>query len=168
MSQVFDRFFEEFTFGHIPIHLVLAEDLKDLVDVVLVVGFVLTIDQDIINVDNDTNVQKGFQDVLNQSLESGWGIGESKGHDLELIVTIAGTECSLLNVILVDSNLVVSPSKVNLGENGCSLKSVNQVINEGNRKSVLLGDLVKCTVVNAHLKFSILLLDKNDQSTIGR
>jgi hypothetical protein len=53
---------------------------------------------------------------LNKSLERGWGIGESKGHDLVLIVTIPGTECSLLDVILVDSDLVISPSKVNLGE----------------------------------------------------
>jgi hypothetical protein len=147
---------------------VLAEDLEDLVDVLLMIGFVSTVDQDVVDVHNDTDVQEGFQDILNQGLESGWGIGESKGHDLELVMAIVGMECSLLDVILVDSNLVVSPSKVNLGEDGCSLKSVNQIINEGDGESVLLGDFVECMIIDAHLEFSILLLDKNDWGTIGR
>jgi hypothetical protein len=53
---------------------------------------------------------------LNKSLECGWGIGESKGHDLVLIMAIPGVESSFLNIILVDSDLIISPSKINLGE----------------------------------------------------
>ena len=65
MTQVFDRIFEEFAFGHVPIHLVLAEDLEDLMNVLSVVKFIATVDQDIIYVDNDTDVEEGPKDVLN-------------------------------------------------------------------------------------------------------
>jgi hypothetical protein len=48
------------------------------------------------------------------------------------------------------------------------LELVNQVINEGDGKSVLLGDLVEGMVVDAHAQFPILFLDKDDRGTIWR
>jgi hypothetical protein len=65
VTQVFDRFFEELAFGHVPIHLVFSKDFEDLVDVLLMFGFISTVDQDVINVNNDTNVQERLEDVLN-------------------------------------------------------------------------------------------------------
>ena len=132
----------------------------------LVFSFILTIDQDVIDVDNDTDVEERLEDVLNQGLEGGWGVGKSKGHDLVLVVAISSTECSLLYIILVNLDLIITPAKVDFGEDGSSLESINEIINERNRESVLLGDLVECSVVNAHSKFSVFLLDKNDRSTI--
>src|SRR4051794_22297386 len=46
VSQVFDRVLEEFTLGGAAIESVFAEDFKDLLDVVFVVLFILTVDQD--------------------------------------------------------------------------------------------------------------------------
>ena len=80
-----------------------------------------TVDQDVINVDNDADIEEGLQDVLDQSLECCWSVGESKGHDFVLIVTISSAESGFLDVILVDLDLIVSPAKVNFGEDGCSL-----------------------------------------------
>jgi len=83
------------------------------------------INQNVIDVNNHTDVEERFQDILNQGLECGRGIGESKGHDLILIVAISGTECCFLDVIFVDPNLVVSPSKINFGKHGSTLESVD-------------------------------------------
>src|SRR6184192_2369046 len=168
MTQVFDRFFEEFALGHVPIHLVLAEDFEDLADVVDMLLVISAVNEDIIDVDNHTDVQQRFQDVLDQRLESSWGIRESEGHNLVLIVTISCTKSRFLDVIFVNTDLIVSPTKVDLGKNLCTLKSVNEVVNEGDGKSVLLGDLVKGPIVNAHAQLPILLLDENDRSAIGR
>ena len=48
------------------------------------------------------------------------------------------------------------------------MELVYEVIDEWNGESILDGDLVQCLVVNAHSKFAILLLDKDDWGTIGR
>src|SRR6184192_827628 len=168
MAQVFDRFLKEFAFGHVSIHLVLAEDFEDLADVVDVLLVISAIDQDIIDIYDHADVQQGFQDVLNQRLKGSWGIRESEAHDFVLIMTVSCAKSCLLNVIFVNADLIVSPTKVDLGENLCTLKSVNEVINEGNGKSVLLGDLVEGPIVNAHAQLPILLLDENDRSAIGR
>ena len=64
MTQIFDRFFEEFVFGHVPIHLVFTKDVEHLSDMLLVIGFVLAVDQDIINVHNNANIQEWSEDVL--------------------------------------------------------------------------------------------------------
>ena len=92
------------------------EDLEDLANVLGVFFVILAVNQDVINVNDYTNVEEGSEDILNESLECGWGIGESKGHDLILIMAILGMESCLLNVILVDPDLVVSLLKINLGE----------------------------------------------------
>src|SRR6184192_212967 len=168
MTQVFDRFFEEFAFGHVPIHFVLAEDFEDLADVVDMLLVISAVDQDIIDVYNHTNVQQRFQDVLDQRLEGSRGIRESEGHDFVLIMTVSCAKGCFLDVVLVNADLIVSPTKVNLGEDLCTLKSVNEVVNEGDWKSVLLGDLVEGPMVDAHAQLPILLLDKNDRSAIGR
>ena len=82
---------------------------------------VSTVDQDVINVDNDADIKEGLQDVLDQSLECCWSIGESEGHDFVLEMAIPGSKCGFLNVILVDLDLIVSPAKVNFGEDRSSL-----------------------------------------------
>src|SRR4051812_42104092 len=48
------------------------------------------------------------------------------------------------------------------------MESVNEVIDEGNRKSILLGDLVQGVIINAHAKCTILFLDKYDRGTKRR
>ena len=67
---------------------------------------------------------------MNQGLEGGRCIDESKGHDLVLEVIIVSMEGSFLNVILMNSNLIISPVKVDLAKDRCTLKLVNEVINE--------------------------------------
>src|SRR6184192_4358286 len=126
------------------------------------------IDQDIIDVYDHTDVQQRFQDVLDQYLEGSWSIRESEGHDFVLIVTISCAKGCFLDVIFVNADLIVSPMKVDFGKNLCTLKSVNEVVNEGDGKSVFLGDLVQGSIVNAHAQLPILLLDENDRSAIGR
>jgi hypothetical protein len=83
-------------------------------------------------------------------------------------MAISSSECGFLHVILMDSDLMVPPAKINLGEQRSTLESVDEVINEGDGESVLLGDLVKCSIVNAHPEFPIFFLDEYDRGTIWR
>jgi len=145
---------------------VLSEEFQDLSDMFDVVLLVSTVDQDVINVDNDGNVEEGSKNILNQRLKSSWGIGESKRHNLVLVVAISSAKCCLWDVILMDSNLVVARTEINLGEYLGFIETVYQIINEWDGESILDGDLVECSVVNAHVEFSIFLFDEDDQGSI--
>ena len=68
---------------------------------------ILTVDQYVINVHDDKNVQEGSKYVLNQGLECGWGIGETKWHNLVLEMAILSSEGSFLHIIRVNLDLII-------------------------------------------------------------
>ena len=86
----------------------LVKEFEDLANMVLVVLVILAVNQDVIDINNHQYIKQWSEDILYKGLKRGWGIGESKGHDLVLVVTIAGAECHLVNVFLVNPDLVVS------------------------------------------------------------
>ena len=61
-----------------------------------------------------------MENVLDQGLKGGGGICEAKWHHLVLVVTIARAEGGLFDVILMNADLIVSPSKINFGEDFCT------------------------------------------------
>src|SRR3954453_18407205 len=111
---------------------------------------ILAIDQDIIDVDNHEFVKEGSENLLDQGLECGGGVSEAKGHDLVLVMAISGTECSFLDIIFVDSNLMIPRAQVNLGEHLGMVKLVHEVLNERDGEPILDGDLVQGAVVHTH------------------
>src|SRR4051812_27655427 len=144
----------------------LSEEFKNLANMFGMVLVILAVDQDIINVYDDSDVEERSENILNQGLEGGWGIGESKGHDLVLIMTVPGAKSHFGDIILVDLDLVIARAEVNLGKYLGFIETINQIINQGNGKTILDSDLVQGSVVNAHAEFPILLFDKDDWGTI--
>src|SRR3954447_20083888 len=59
MAQVLDSGLEELTFGCFAIELVFEEESEDLVQVFMVVGIVLAVYEDVVNVYDDTFVEEG-------------------------------------------------------------------------------------------------------------
>jgi hypothetical protein len=47
---------------------------------VLVIVQVVTIDKDIIKVCSDEDIEVGSEDIIDEVLETSWGIGQAKGH----------------------------------------------------------------------------------------
>jgi hypothetical protein len=82
-------------------------------------------------------------------------------------MTIAGSEGSFLHIIWMNVDLIISPMKINLGEYLGMVESVQEVINQGNGELILDGDLVECSIVNAHAQASILFLHEDDWGTKG-
>ena len=74
----------------------LAKEFEDFADMLRVFLLILTVDEDVINIDNDEFVQIWSEDVLNQSLKGGRSIGEAKGHDFELVMSIVCSESCFL------------------------------------------------------------------------
>ena len=68
----------------------------------------LAVDQYVVEEYQDVLPQLFSKDMIHVRLESGWCIGQSKRHDQELKVSEMAPEHYLLNVLLLDSDLMVS------------------------------------------------------------
>src|SRR6516165_8189134 len=72
-------------------------------------------DEDVIEIDDSKVVQEVAQDVVHEVLEGGGSVGETKRHDVVLVVAIARTKRGLPLVTLRDANEVVAGTEVQLG-----------------------------------------------------
>src|SRR4051812_12885430 len=80
---------------------------------------------------------------------------------------IACAESGLLDVVVVDLDLVIAPTQVDLGEHLGSEQAVGEVVNEGDGEAVLDGDVIQGPVVDAHSEGAIFFLDKYDRGAEG-
>ena len=71
------------------------ETTEDLVDMLLVFRRVVRVDEDVVKVDGNINVEEVAEDVIHESLESGWSIGQSERHNKPFEGSIASLECRL-------------------------------------------------------------------------
>ena len=78
-------------------------------------------------------------------------------------MTIASSEGCFRNITISDFKLMMTRSKVYLGEMASILKLVKQVINPGDGILILDCDLVQLSIVNEHSERIIFLpYEKND------
>jgi hypothetical protein len=73
---------------------------------------------------------------------------------------ITGLECSLLYVLFLDYQLVVSRSQIYLREHPNSLQLIKQIIYSWEWVLVLHRHFIQLTIINAQTKCAILLLYK--------
>ncbi len=109
----------EFALLQLEVQMVLAEPLKDLLNVVAMVGQVPGVDEYIIDVDNHEVVEELPEHLVHKSLEDGWGFGKAIRHDEVLIVAGRGNEGLLPFSAFPDSNEVMHAPQVQLGEDAC-------------------------------------------------
>lgn len=75
-----------------------------------------------------------------------------KWHNLEFIVAMVGAEGCFWNVRRVYPDLVVTSTKVQLGENGSVIQLAEELVDHGDRKAIFDCDRVHCPVVYVELK----------------
>ena len=61
----------------------------------LMILSVLTVDQNIVNVDSDKNIKAVLENVINVALKETWDFTESKEHDKIFKQTVIGVHSSL-------------------------------------------------------------------------
>src|SRR5882672_723591 len=84
-----------------------------------VLGNVVGIDEDVIQVDDDYDVDHIREDVIHKSLKSCWCISKPFRHYQPLERTISGLECSLPFVSRCNPDKMVCMSEVNFGVDSC-------------------------------------------------
>ncbi len=75
-----------------------------------------TIDENVIEEDQDKFSEIWFEDVIHKTLESRRGIAETKWHDQELIMAFMSSENNLWNVDFFHANLVIALAKIKISE----------------------------------------------------
>ncbi|GBG77651.1 hypothetical protein CBR_g24099 [Chara braunii] len=124
-----------------------AKDREDLANVLKVGLKGGAKDEDVIKVQDDTDVEEVTTDVVHGGLECGGGIGESERHYEELVVPGPRAECGLVGILLADTDLVEATAEVDLGEIFGSLEAIKKFRYPGEWVLVLDRDPVQGTFV---------------------
>ncbi|KAJ0555994.1 hypothetical protein HanIR_Chr07g0308621 [Helianthus annuus] len=83
-------------------------------------------------------------------------------------MAVTNSECCFGDVLISDSQLMVSRSQINLGVIARPLQLVEQVVNTWKRITILHNHIVKLAIVNTHPESTVFLLHKQDCSSPGR
>ena len=100
-------------------------------------------------------------------MEGGRGVSHSKEHNSGFVKSAVGDEGSLPLVALLDLDIVISPSYIELCKDLSFFKFVNKVGDQG--KGVCISDsvAVEISVVLTGSETSIFLLDKEEEGCLG-
>jgi hypothetical protein len=80
VSEVFHTVPVEFAFPSVGIQAMLPESVEDFFDVLFVLGHIVRVDQDVIEVDNDTDIEEVAEDVIHEALKGHRDVGKSEWH----------------------------------------------------------------------------------------
>jgi hypothetical protein len=104
----------EFTLSELGIELMVVKSLQDNMKMLLMLFFILGVDQDVINKDHDKLVQLQHEYRVHQVHEICRSIGEFQRHNQILIQPIPGGEGSLRDVFQTDLDLMVTLMEIDL------------------------------------------------------
>ena len=91
--------------------------LKDSFSSFFMVFVIVGVDEEVIHVDDEPSFSNHIPErVGHESLESGGGVGHAEEHNCGFIESPVGNESSLPLVSVLDSDIVISPLHVKLGE----------------------------------------------------
>ena len=79
--KIFDFFDIEFTFVNVKLKTGVLKLSENCLNMNLMVLSVLTVDQNIVNVDSDKNIKAVSENVIDVALKETWSFTEFKGHD---------------------------------------------------------------------------------------
>jgi hypothetical protein len=168
VPQEFHTFQPELTFGELSIKLMISQTLKDNSEVFGMFFLAFGIDEDIIDKDHDEFVELRHKHGVHDVHEVGWCIRETKGHYQELVKTVTSGESGFRNITSSNLDLMITRTKVDLGENFGSSQLIKKNINSGKRIFVLDGDCIERWVIHTHSQATIFLFDEKSGATPRR
>ena len=132
--------------------------------IVVIIG----VDEEVIHVDDEPSFSNHIPEgVGHESLESGGGVGHAKEHNSWFIESLVDNEGSFPLVSILDSDVVISPLYVKLGEDLGIFEFVNEVRDQREGVCISDGVAVKIAVILAGSEASILFLDKEERRSLG-
>ncbi|GBG77247.1 hypothetical protein CBR_g23575 [Chara braunii] len=161
LTKVFYARGSKCAFAELGVEFLVAEDGENLAEMIKVGLEGGAENEDVVEVDHDTDFEDVAEDVVHGGLECGGGVGETERHSEKLVVPEAGAEGGLMGVLLADADLVEATAEINLGEVFGSTEAIKKFRYPGKRILVLDRDPVQGAVVCAHAEFlGVVLLDE--------
>jgi hypothetical protein len=146
----------------------ISQTLKDNSEMFGMLLLIFGIDKDIIDKVHYKFVELRHKHGVHEVHEVGWGIRETKGHHQELVKTITSGEGSFTNVTRSNFDLMVTRTKVDLGENSGSSQLIEKNVDSGKRVFVLDSHCIEWSVIHTQPQATIFLLDKESGTTPRR
>jgi hypothetical protein len=116
MAKKWNLLQPECTLAKLGIKLMVMKSLQNNPKMLLMLFFIPGVDQDVINEYHDKLVQLRYEYRFHQVHEMCRSIGESKRHNQVLIQPVPSRECSLRNIFRMDLDLMITRTKIDLGE----------------------------------------------------
>jgi hypothetical protein len=101
--------------------------------------------------------------TIHEALESGGSITQAKGHDQKLIVALMSSKCSLRNVRLFHTDLVVARNKIKFSKELGATQFIQEVINDRNGKFVFNGEFVEGAEFRTHAPITFFIKDHDNR-----
>ncbi|GBG65135.1 hypothetical protein CBR_g49497 [Chara braunii] len=124
-----------------------------------------TVDQDIIQVDENVLLQDVPEDVVHRPLEDSGCVGEAEGHHCKLVMAEARSKRCLRLVRCSDVDLMVTATKINLRKEAVVCLAVEKLIGMRHGVAVLNRVAVETTIVDVETGSSIRFASKEDGCT---
>src|SRR5882672_3469392 len=137
-------------------------------DMGFVLGNVVRVNEGVIQVDDDYDINHIHKNVIHKLLKSCWCISKPFRHYQPLEGTITGSECSLPFISSRNPDKMIHMPEVDFGVDSCFSGCVQEVGNERKWISVLLGNSVEASEVDAKSERAVFFLDEKDRSSMGR
>ena len=132
------------------------------------VGFhVFRVDEDVVEVHNDTDIQHVSKDGVDESLECCGSVSETEGHYQPFIRPIAGAESCFPLVSGCNPDKMVCVLEIYLGVDFGPAGRLQKVGDQGEWVVILFGNFIEALEVNAEPERTILLLYEKDWSSMG-
>ena len=104
--------------------------------------------------------------VIHEALESGGEIGETEKHHHRFEESFMGDEGSFPLMSVFDSDIIVSPSNVELDEDFRPLEFIDEVGNEEKRVCVTDSVFVDIAIVLTRSEATVLLFDEEERGCL--
>jgi hypothetical protein len=121
----------ECTFVELGIELMVVKSLQNNIKMLLMLFFILGVEQDVVNENHDKLVQLRHEYGVHQVHEMCRSIGESKRHNQILIQPIPGGEGSLRDVFQMDLDLMVTRTEIDLRKDLSTGKLIKKNVDAG-------------------------------------
>jgi hypothetical protein len=121
----------ECTFVELGIELMVVKSLQNNIKMLLMLFFILGVEQDVVNENHDKLVQLRHEYGVHQVHEMCRSIGESKRHNQILIQPIPGGEGSLRDVFQTDLDLMVTRTEIDLRKDLSTGKLIKKNVDAG-------------------------------------
>jgi hypothetical protein len=138
----------ESTLVEFGIELMVSKLLQNNAEMPHMLFFILGVDQDVINEDNDKLVQLWHEYGVHQVHEVCRTISEPKQHNQILIQPVPGGESSLRSVFRVDLDLMITRMKIDIGKDFCTSKLIEKNVDAGQWVFILDSENIQRPVVN--------------------